>query len=50
MTFVDDYEVILIDRRRFGIVFREQDPLDESLNGANVHLGFGFRGYIIETL
>ena len=50
MTFVNDHEVILIDRRRFGIVLREQDAFDESLNGANVHLGFGFRGYVIETL
>jgi hypothetical protein len=29
---------------------REQDAFDESLNGANVHLGFGFGRYVTETL
>jgi hypothetical protein len=46
MTLVDHHEVVLIDRRRFGIVFREQDAFDESLNGANVHVGFRFGGNV----
>jgi hypothetical protein len=49
MTLVDHHEVVLINRRRFGIVLREQDAFDESLNGANVHLGLGFRCYVAET-
>jgi hypothetical protein len=40
----------LIDRGRFGSVFRAQDAFDEPLNGANVHLGFRLRGYVGQAL
>ena len=43
MALVDDHQVILVDRRRVGIVLGEQHAFDEALNGADVHLRLGLQ-------
>ena len=50
MTLVDDHQVVLIDRRRVGSVFGEQHAFDEALDGADVHLRFGFGVDVVKSL
>ena len=42
MAFIDDDEVILVDRRHVGRSRRKQGPFHQALDGADMHLGFGF--------
>ena len=41
VALVDDHQVVLVDGRRLGRVGGVEHPLDQPLDGADVHLGFG---------
>ena len=48
MALVNDHEVVLIDRGRFGRVSGKQHASDEPLNGANVDFGLRLRRHVLQ--
>jgi len=50
MAFVDDHEVVLIDRRRQAVASGIEYALDQALDRADLHLGFGIGLHVAQSL